>query len=50
MEQLLHGIPGVVIYLDDILISNQTQVEHLLSLEEVLKWLKEPNLRAKISK
>ncbi len=50
MEQLLHGIPGIVVYLDDILISNQTQAEHLISLEEVLKRLKEANLRAKRSK
>ena len=47
MEQLLHGIPGVVVYTDDILISSMTEEEHLKSVEEVLKRLQGVNLRAK---
>ena len=39
MERLLHGIAGVVVYIDDILISNPTEEEHLQSVEEVLKRL-----------
>ena len=47
MESLLHGIPGVLVYVDDILISRATEAEHLESLEEVLKRLKAAGLRAK---
>ena len=37
MEQLiLQGIPGVVVYIDDTLISGPTEADHLSSLEEVL--------------
>ena len=50
MEKLLHSIPGVVVYIDDILISNPTNDEHLTTLEEVLKRLHDANLRAKKSK
>ena len=37
MDNLLAGIPGIVIYLDDILVTGVTETEHLQSLEEVLK-------------
>jgi hypothetical protein len=50
MERLLHGIPGVVVYIDDILVSSPTEDEHLSSLEEVLKRLQNANLRAKKAK
>ncbi len=50
MEQMLRGIPGVVIYMDDILITGETEVEHLNSLEEVLKRLTKAGLRAKKNK
>ena len=39
METLLRGIPVVIVYLDDILISRATEAEHIQSLEEVLKRL-----------
>ena len=39
MEQLLRGIPGVVVYIDDILVTGPTESEHLHALEEVLKRL-----------
>ena len=50
METLLQGIAGVVVYLDDILISSATEAENLKSLEEVLKRLSEAGLRAKRGK
>ena len=39
METLLQGIPGVMVYIDDILITSATEAEHLKALEEVLKRL-----------
>jgi len=39
MDNLLQGIPGVVAYLDDILIMGPTAEEHLKSLEAVLNRL-----------
>ena len=50
MDNLLAGIPGVVVYLDDILVTGATETEHLQSLEEVLKRLERSELRAKKSK
>jgi len=37
MESLLGGVPNVVVYLDDILVTGVTEVKHLAALEEVLK-------------
>ena len=39
MESLLGDIPGVVFYIDNILITGRTNEEHLAALEEVLKRL-----------
>ena len=39
MENLLQGVPHVVVYLDDILITCPSQKEHLKALEEVLSWI-----------
>jgi len=39
MEGLLQGIPHVTVYLDDILITGETEAEHLKSLEQVLERL-----------
>ena len=50
MDNLLAGIPGVVVYLDDILITGPSEKEHLQSLEEVLKRLEQSGLRARKSK
>ena len=47
MESLLKGIPGVVAYLDDILITGKTDKDHLKSLDEVLNRLKTAGLRLK---
>lgn len=47
MEGLLQGIPHVTVYLDDILISGETEAEHLKSLEQVLERLAKAGLRVK---
>jgi len=50
MESLLQGISGVVVYLDDILITGRTVQEHLATLEEVLQRMETAGLRLKKSK
>ena len=50
MESLLKGIPGVVVYIDDILITGKSDEQHLAALEEVLKRLDESGLKLNLSK
>nr|XP_055046280.1 LOW QUALITY PROTEIN: uncharacterized protein K02A2.6-like [Misgurnus anguillicaudatus] len=50
MDNLLQGIPHVVVYLDDILVTGKTEDEHLSNLEQVLKRMSEAGLRLKQSK
>ena len=50
MDGLLQGIPGTVVYLDDILITGASPEEHLRSLEEVLRRLDRAGLRLKMEK
>ncbi|XP_064469776.1 uncharacterized protein K02A2.6-like [Ornithodoros turicata] len=50
METVLAGIPGTSVYLDDVIITRNTRVEHDLRLKEVLERLKTANLRLKKSK
>ena len=50
MDQILVGIPKVVCYLDDILVTGATDEEHLSNLEAVLKRLQEHGLRVKKKK
>lgn len=50
MEKILHGLPQVICYLDDILITGRNNQEHLANLEEVLERLKEWGLPLKKSK
>ena len=47
MEGILQGIPGVTSYIDDILVTGETEEEHLKALEEVLKRLKAAGIRSK---
>ncbi len=44
-EPLLQGLTHVVWYLDDILLTGETEKEHLQNLEEVLVRLKKFGLR-----
>ena len=50
MEGLLGGIPGVVVYLDDILITGRTKTEHLATLDTVLQKLRDAGLRLRKDK
>lgn len=46
MEQILEGIPGVKVFLDDIKITGKSMNEHIMNVEEVLKRLSKYNIRA----
>lgn len=50
MEGPLKGIPLVVVYLDDILVSGEDEADHLKNLAEVLSRLEEAGLLLKRSK
>ena len=50
MDVLLKGIPGVIVYIDDILVTGKTEQKHLATLEEVLQRLGEAGLRLQKSK
>ncbi|XP_062713761.1 uncharacterized protein K02A2.6-like [Aedes albopictus] len=45
MEEILQGIPGVTVFIDDIRVTGPDSKTHLLRLEEVLKRLEKYNLR-----
>jgi len=47
MDQLLPKLPGVVCFIDDILVTERTEEEHLSNLEAVLQELQEYGLRLK---
>ena len=47
MEKILHGIPGVTVYIDDILITGRTDEEHLRTLDLVLERLDQYDLHLK---
>ena len=50
MEQILQGIPNVVVYIDDLLITGRDEAVHLKVLRQVLERLREFGLRLKRSK
>ena len=50
MDNILQGIPGVIVYLDDILITGSTPHDHLQSLETVLDGLTKAGLHIKKDK
>ena len=50
MEKVLQGLPGVVCYIDDVLVTGQNDEEHFRNLEEVLKRLDTRGFRLKKSK
>ena len=50
MENLLRGIPGVLVYLDDMLVTGVTISEHLRNLGAVLKRLEDAGVKLKRDK
>ena len=50
MESILQGVPGVIVYIDDILVSGKDEQEHLEKLDTVLTKLEEAGLRLKRAK
>ena len=50
MEKILQSIPGVVVYLDDILITGKNEGEHLANLQQVLERFKQYGIRLKQAK
>ena len=50
MDQILPKLPGVVCYLDDVLVTGKDTQEHLSNLEAVLQKLQEHNLHIKSTK
>ena len=50
MENILQGIPNVIVYLDDILLSSATESEHIQLVDQVLERLEKAGLHAKKEK
>lgn len=50
MDTILQGIPNVICYIDDILVTGATEEQHLKNLGEVLCRLQKYGLRVKKSK
>ena len=50
MAQVLQGIPGVIYFIDDILVTGHTKIEHEANLRQVLDRIREYGLRLKKSK
>lgn len=50
METLLHNLPGVAVFLDDIRITANTDKQHLERIDEVLKRLDERNMHVNLKK
>lgn len=50
MEGILQGIEGVIVFLDDVLITGATQEQHLERLDKVLKILQDSGLKISRSK
>ena len=50
MNKVVHGIPGVACYLDDIIVYSDTLPDHLSQLTSLLQALKEANLVVNLAK
>lgn len=50
MDQLTQDLPGVAVYLDDILVSGDDATQHLCNLRRLLQRLQEKGLRCRLDK
>ena len=50
MENVLQGIPNIIVYFDDILLSSPTESHHLQLLDQVIDRLEKAGLRARKEK
>ena len=50
MDAILQGIPQVLCYIDDILVTGKTEADHLKNLEAVLKHLQDHGVHLKKEK
>ena len=50
MDTILHDIPGVICYIDDILVTGKTKEDHLRNLGEVFQCLEKHGFRLKREK
>ena len=50
MDTILQGVPGVICYIDDILVTGSCEAEHLQRLEQVLQRLQKHGVRLRKSK
>ena len=50
MDTILQGLPNVICYVDDILVTGQSDEHHLQNLEQVLERLKAHGVRPKREK
>ena len=50
MDTILQGLPNVICYIDDILVSSSTREEHLSTLEKVLQRLSKEGITVKYEK
>ena len=50
MENILQGLPKVCVYIDDILVTGQTEAEYLQNLHKVLTRIEEAGMRLKRAK
>ena len=50
MENILQGIPNVIVYLDDILLSSATESEHIQLVDQVLERLEKAGFCARKEK
>ncbi|XP_059611718.1 uncharacterized protein K02A2.6-like [Phlebotomus argentipes] len=50
VERMLHSLPGVFVYFDDICVASDDPAQHLETLKEVFKRLEHFNFRVKLEK